>query len=112
MYILPISFIIVTTLSLIITYLSINIKKTSMEMVNDMGIGLNLANTFDSYINGRKIKTPIEQITLFGNNIPTKKMITNIKKNGINTIRLPVTWIYFIDESGNIDSEWMSIIKK
>ena len=81
-------------------------------MVNDMGIGFNLANTFDCYIIGRKIKTPIEQITLFGNNIPTKKMIANIKKYGIKTIRLPVTWTYFIDESGNIDSEWMSIIKK
>ena len=112
MYFLPIALIIVTSLSLLITYLSINIKKTTMEMVNAMGIGYNLANTFDSYIIGRKIKTPIEQITLFGNNIPTKKMITNIKKYGIKTIRLPVTWTNFIDESGNIDSEWMSIIKK
>ena len=112
MYFLPIALIIVTTLSLLITYLSINIKKTPIEMVNAMGIGLNLANTFDSYIIGRKIKTPLEQITLFGNNIPTKKMITNIKKYGIKTIRLPVTWTNFIDESCNIDSEWMSIIKK
>jgi endoglucanase len=112
MYSLPIALILVTTISLIITYFSINIRKTSMEMVNAMGIGLNLGSTFDSFLNGSKIKTPIEQITLFGNNIPTKKMITNIKKNGIKTIRLPVTWIYFIDESGNIDSEWMYIIKK
>ena len=111
MYFLAIALIIVTTLSLIITYFSINIKKTTMEMVNAMEIGLNLGNTFDSY-DGREIKTPMEQITLCGNNIPTKKMITNLKKYGIKTIRLPITWIYFIDESGNIDSEWMSIIKK
>ena len=112
MYFLPIALIFVTTLSLIITYFSITIKKTSMEMVNAMGIGLNLANTFDCFQSGREIKTPMEQITLYGNNIPTKKMITNIKKNGIKTIRLPITWIYFIDEAGNIDSEWISIIKK
>ena len=112
MYFLPIALIFVTTLSLIITYFSITIKKTPMEMVNAMGIGLNLANTFDCYQSGIEIKTPMEQITLNGNNIPTKKMITNIKKNGIKTIRLPITWIYFIDEAGNIDSEWISIIKK
>lgn len=112
MYFLPIAFFLVTGISLIITYLSINIKKSTMEMVNAMGIGWNFANTFDSLAYGRQIKTPLEQITLYGNNIPTKKMISNIKKNGIKTIRLPVTWMYFIDELGNIDSEWMSIIKK
>lgn len=112
MYYLPIALFIVTTLSLIITYFSISIKKTPMEMVNAMGIGLNLGKTFDSYIKNKTISTPIEQITLFGNNIPSKKMITNIKKYGIKTIRLPVTWMYFIDESGNINSEWMANIKK
>ena len=114
MYYLPIAFFIVSGISLLITYLSITIKKTAMEIVNNMGIGYNLANTFDCFddTNSGKIKNPIDQITLWGNSFPTKKMISNIKKNGFNTIRLPVTWMHFIDNSDNIKPEWMSSVKK
>ena len=68
-----------------------------------MGIGYNLGNSFDSYIKSKKINNPDDAITLLGNQIPTKKLIANIKKYSFKTIRFPVTWIYFIDQSGNID---------
>ena len=77
-----------------------------------MGIGYNLGNLFDCYNFSQKIKTPDEQITLWGNSLPTKKMISNIKKYGFKTIRFPVTWMNFIDEYGNINSEWMSRVKE
>ena len=73
-----------------------------------MGMGYNLGYSFDCYNISKEIKNPDEQITLFGNPIPTKNMIKNIKKSGFKTIRFPVTWINFIDEKGNIDPIWIS----
>ena len=97
-------------LSLFMIYLSI--RKTAIEIVNDMGIGYNLENSFDSYNISEKIENPDDQITLFGNPIPTKDLIKNIRRNGFKTIRFPVTWINFIDEFGNIDTIWMSRVKE
>ena len=99
-------------LSLILNYLALSKKTTSIQKVNNMGIGINLGNVFDSYNNIKNITTPDEQISLWNNEIPTKKMILNIKKNGFKTIRVPITWLNFIDETGKINSEWMKRIKE
>ena len=85
------------TLSLLLNYLSLSYKKTSMEIVNEMGNGYNLGNLFDCYDKNVEIKNPLDQITLCGNSFPTKLMISNIKKSVFNTIRFPITWINFID---------------
>ena len=33
-------------------------------------------------------------------------------KNGFKTICFPVTWIFFIDENGNVKSDWMILAKE
>ena len=110
---LPIILFIILILSLSFNYITLSHKTTAIEIVNKMGIGINLGNLFDSYDeNIKEIKTPDEQITLYGNVAPTKNMILNIKKNGYRTIRLPITWLYFMDQSGIVNSEWMSRIKE
>ena len=107
--ILPTVFIVL----LILDYLKNLTKKTSMEIVNEMGIGYNLGYSFDSYDPfSNKINNPDDAITLYGNPLPTKSLITNIKKYGFKTIRLPVTWIYFIDQTGNINPEWILRVKE
>ena len=97
---------------LILDYLNNLTKKTSMEIVNEMGIGYNLGHSFDSYDFYQKIINPDEAITLYGNPIPTKNLIINIKKYGFKTIRFPITWTYFIDQFGNINPEWLLRIKE
>jgi endoglucanase len=77
-----------------------------------MGMGYNIANTFDSFSYFIDFETPDEQIELNGNIAPTKDMIKKIKKYGFKTIRFPVTWMYFIDDEGNINSEWMARVKE
>lgn len=99
-------------LSLLLSYQSFLYEKTTMDIVNEMGIGYNLGYSFDSYNKSIEINNPEEQITLMGNPIPTKKMILNIRKYGFKTIRFPVTWINFIDEFGNVQSEWMKRVKE
>ena len=97
---------------LIIDYLNNLTKKTSIQIVNEMGIGYNLGHSFDNYLYGTKYNNIDEVITLFGNPIPTKSLIINIKKYGFKTIRFPVTWIYFIDQFGNIDPKWILRVKE
>ena len=111
-YVLPICLILVIGISILIIFLSLRKKKTAKEIVNEMGIGWNLGNTFDCFDISRKFNSPDEQITAWGNTIPTKEMIRRIKKYGFKTIRLPVTWMHFIDESGNVNSDWMSRVKE
>ena len=50
--------------------------------------------------------------TINGNIAPNKDMIKRLKKYGFKTIRFPVTWMYFIDDEGNIKSEWMIRVKE
>ena len=113
MDVLPYILLIMFLFSLILNYISMINNKNSLDTIKDMGIGYNLGNTFDCYdYDIVKMNTPEEQITLKGNTLPTKKMIQKLKKYGFKTIRFPVTWIYFIDNEGNIHSDWMSLIKE
>ena len=98
--------------SLILNYLYMVSSKNSLDIVQDMGIGYNLGNTFDSYDFIKEINTPEEQISLKGNILPTKNMIKKIKRYGFKTIRFPVTWVFFIDEYGNVNSDWMILVKE
>ena len=112
MKIMNIILIFVFLFSIILSLLSFYSKMTAIQLVKDMGLGYNFANTFECYNQFQKIKTPEEQITLWGNVVPTKSMIKNLKKYGFKTIRLPITWINFIDKMGNIDSNWIVHIKE
>ena len=103
---------IILLISLILDYLYSMKKESSFEIVRKMGMGYNIANTFDSFTYFTDIETPDEQIGLNGNIAPTKNMIKKIKKYGFKTIIFPVTWIYFIDDEGNIKPEWMARVKE
>ena len=103
---------IVLAISIIITIQSLHQTKSAIQIVDDMGIGWNLGNSFDCYDESFSKKTPDEIITLWGNKIPKKKTFENLKKYGIKTIRFPVTWMNFIDEVGNIDNNWLCRVKE
>jgi len=103
---------IILLISLIFDYLYSLIKKNSFQIVREMGIGYNIGNTFDSFTYYDGFKTPDEQIGYYGNIAPTKEMIKKIKKYGFKTIRFPVTWMYFIDDEGNIKPEWLAKVKE
>ena len=109
---LPAILSIILLVSLILDYLYGMAKKKTFEIVREMGMGYNIANTFDSFIEFTDLDTPDEQIELNGNISPTKDMIKKLKKYGFKTIRFPVTWMHFIDDEGNIKSEWMVRVKE
>ena len=98
--------------SLIFNYLYYISKRTPIDIVNDMGIGYNLGYVFDCYSTSEEIKSPDEQITLWGNSAPTKQLFNFLKKSGFKTIRFPITWLHFMDESGKVNPLWMSRVKE
>ena len=99
-----------TILFLTLNYCYLSIKKSAIEIVNEMGIGYNLGNSFDCF--NETINSIDNLITSKGNPIPTKKTIASIKKYGFKTIRFPVSWSDFMDEAGKINSEWMTRVKE
>ena len=103
---------IIFIISLLFSFLSLNSKMSAMELVNNMGIGWNMGNTFDCYSPFEEIINPNDSITLWGNSIPTKDLIINIKKYGIKTIRLPITWMNFMDKYNKVNIEWISKIQE
>ena len=113
MYILPLILLFVICISILIDYLSIKIKKNAFQIVEDMGIGWNLANSFDcANIEIKTMTNPDQQLTLFGNEVPTKQIFTSIKKYGFKTVRIPITWTHFMDESGTVNPVWMNRVKE
>jgi hypothetical protein len=76
---LPVILSIILLISLILDYLCFLKKTTSFEIVRKMGMGYNIANTFDSFSYLKNMETPDDQIELNGNIAPTKNMIKKIK---------------------------------
>ena len=81
---------------------------TCFELVQQMGGGWNLGNTFDA-----TGKDGIESETSWGQPYTTKKMIDGLAASGIKTLRIPVSWHnHIIDkDSYTISPEWMLRVK-
>lgn len=81
---------------------------SAAELEAEMTVGWNLGNTFDAHGGGANDET------YWGNPKTTKAMIDEVKNQGFNTIRIPVT---FAEHVGNapdytIDAAWMSRVKE
>ncbi len=84
---------------------------TAMQLVEDMGTGWNLGNSFDC-TNTWTNPLTVEAIeTAWQNPVTTQSMIDAIAFYGFNTVRIPVTW--FQMTSGNtINEEYLARIKE
>lgn len=84
---------------------------TAFEITENMQLGWNLGNTFDSY--DRRFDTMgLEAETCWGNPKTTNEMIDAVKAKGFNTIRVPVTWFQHVDENFTINAEWLARVKE
>ena len=65
---------------------------TTMAVVKDMGLGINLGNTMEStgdWINGN---AATDYETAWGSPVITGTMISGYASNGFKTVRIPVAW--------------------
>jgi endoglucanase len=74
---------------------------TTMALVKDMGIGINLGNTFEStgdWINGSNVNA---YETAWGSPTITKAMIDGYASGGIKTVRIPIAWSNLMTENNS-----------
>ena len=96
---------------------------TSQQLIKEMKIGWNLGNSLDvceadTDGDGKVNQTPkpgkkVDE-TLWGNVETTQKLFDSLKKDGINAVRIPVTWRdHIIDKEKNtIDPAWMDRVEE
>lgn len=87
---------------------------TTMELVRDMGYGINLGNTFEAcgdWING---KTPNDFQKAWGSPVITEKTIKTYSDAGFGVLRIPVAWSNMISKDGKytIAPEYIARVKE
>ncbi|MCD7729913.1 MAG: glycoside hydrolase family 5 protein [Oscillospiraceae bacterium] len=91
---------------------------TSAEIVEDMTFGWNLGDTLDVCNadrdgDGEANETAdVVDETLWGNPQATAELFKSLKDDGINAVRIPVTWRDHLDKDNNIDSDWMDRVQE
>lgn len=94
---------------------------TSMELVKEMKIGWNLGDTLDVCQADRdgdgKVNEHVEEgeevdETLWGNVMTTPELFDKLKEDGVNAVRIPVTWRDHLDDDDNIKESWMNRVQE
>lgn len=86
---------------------------TTMQIVKEMGLGINLGNTMEScgdWINKNGGVRAYE--TAWGSPVITEDMIKGYASCGFGVLRIPVAWSNLMDGSYNIDPAYMARVKE
>ena len=85
-------------------------KVTSKEIIDELGFGWNLGNTFDAWED--KLDQGLRSETCWGNPKTTPELIDFLVKTGFKAIRIPVTWHnHLVDKKYTVNPEWMNRLK-
>lgn len=77
---------------------------TTMELIDDMGLGINLGNTFEScgdWIAQWGDGTPNAYETAWGSPTVTQAMVQGYADEGFDTLRIPVAWSNMMSTDGS-----------
>lgn len=90
------------------------VEESAVDAVKNMGIGTNFGNCTDVVamwmnMNSNSV-TDFEKA--WGQVPTTKPMVDFLKKNGFNSVRIPVTWFQHMKEDGTVDEAWMNRIQE
>ena len=85
---------------------------TTMELVRDMGIGINIGNTFEScgdWIAQWGDGTTASYETAWGSPVITQEMVNGYADAGFGVLRIPVAWSNMMVQDGSykINQQWM-----
>lgn len=84
---------------------------SAQEFVSGMGTGWNLGNTFEAS-DCTWLSDEMDYESAWNGTMTTKALISEIKKMGYKTIRIPVSWHNHIDSKMNISKKWMARVKE
>ena len=90
---------------------------TTMQIVKEMGMGINLGNTMEScgdWIAQWGDGTPTSYETAWGSPVVTEPMIKGYAQEGFDSLRIPVAWSNMMKDDGTytIDSAYMERVKE
>ncbi len=88
---------------------------TTMELVRDMGIGINLGNTFEScgdWIAQWGDGTPESYYTAWGSPVITEDIIRGYAEAGFGVLRVPVAWSNLMGSNYTISTEYMARVRQ
>ncbi len=88
---------------------------TTMELVRDMGIGINLGNTYEAcgdWIAQWGDGTPESYETAWGSPVITEDMIRGYAEAGFGVLRVPVAWSNMIGENYTISSQYLEAVRE
>ncbi|MDE6500859.1 MAG: cellulase family glycosylhydrolase [Ruminococcus sp.] len=86
---------------------------TTMELIQDMGIGINLGNTYEScgdWIAQWGDGTPESYETAWGSPVITRDMIQGYADEGFGVLRVPVAWSNMMSENYTISPEYLDAV--
>lgn len=90
------------------------VEESAAQAVKNMGIGTNFGNCTDVVAMGMNMNS--NSVTDFekawGQVPTTKPMVDFLKKNGFNSVRIPVTWFQHMKADGTVDEAWMNRIQE
>ena len=85
---------------------------TTQEIINDMGVGINLGNTFEScgsWINSSSVSN---YEMAWGSCIITEDIIKGYKNAGFGVVRVPVAWSNMMGSNYQINDDYLERVKK
>ena len=82
------------------------------DLVDNMGMGWNLGNSFDAASDGFK-NEGVSSETSWGNPKTTQALINAVANKGFKSIRIPISWHnHIIDYQYTIDPNWTTRVKQ
>ena len=82
------------------------------DLVDNMGMGWNLGNSFDAASDGFK-NEGVSSETSWGNPKTTQALINAVANKGFKSIRIPISWHnHLIDYQYTIDPNWTTRVKE
>ncbi len=88
--------------------------RSTAEIVRDMGIGINLGNTYESFgdwIDRWGDGTPESYETAWGSPVITKKVFQGYADEGFGVVRIPVAWSNMMGSNYTVSPEYISAVR-
>lgn len=88
---------------------------TTMELVRDMGVGINLGNTMEScgeWIDQWGDGTPTAYETAWGSPVVTQPMIEGYADEGFGVVRVPVAWSNLMGDNYQLSDAYMERVQQ
>lgn len=88
---------------------------STMAIVHDMGIGINLGNTYESsgdWIDQWGDGTPHAYETAWGSPVITREIIQGYADAGFESLRIPVAWSNMMGDNYTISPEYLECVRE